>query len=77
MHISGISLPITTAEPLKSRFCDNSDLLSVVNNINIYHMLFTISYSKSVYPIIPAELLKATLYDDFGISVYFVYFIFI
>ena len=40
-------------------------------------MLFTISYSKSVYPIIPAELLKATLYDDFGISVYFVYFIFI
>ena len=40
-------------------------------------MQLTISYSESVYPIIPVEPLKATLYDDFRISVYFVYFIFI
>ena len=40
-------------------------------------MLLTITYSESAYPIIPVELLKATLYDHFGISVYFVYFIFI
>ena len=40
-------------------------------------MLLTISYSESAYPITPVEPLKATLYDHFGISVYFVYFIFI
>ena len=42
---------------------------------NIYHMLLTILYSESAYPITPVEPLKATLYDHFGISVYFVYFI--
>ena len=36
-------------------------------------MLLTISYSKST--IAPVELLKATLYDHFGNSVYIVYFI--
>ena len=40
-------------------------------------MLLTISYSESAYPIIPVEPLKATLYDNFGMSVYFVYFILI
>ena len=39
-------------------------------------MLLTISYSESAYPITPVEPLKATLYDHFGISVYFVYFMF-
>ena len=40
-------------------------------------MLFTISCSKSVYPITPVDLLKAALYDCIGISVYFAYFILI
>ena len=40
-------------------------------------MLLTISYSESAYPIIPVEPLKASLYDYFGISVNFDYFIFI
>ena len=40
-------------------------------------MLLTISYSESAYPITPVEPLKASLYDYSGISVYFVYFIFI
>ena len=35
------------------------------------------SYSDSTYPITPVEPLKAILYDYFGISVYFVYFIYI
>ena len=33
-------------------------------------MLLRISYSESTYPITPVELLKATLYDYSGISVY-------
>ena len=37
----------------------------------------TISYSESAYPTTLVEPLKATLYDHFGISVDFVYFIFI
>ena len=41
-------------------------------------MLLTISYSESAFPkITPVEPLKASLYDYFVISVYFVYFIFI
>ena len=40
-------------------------------------MLLTISYSESAYPITPVKLLKAILYDYFGISVYSVYSIFI
>ena len=40
-------------------------------------MLLTITHSKSAYPITPVEPLKAILYDNFGISVYFVYIIFI
>ena len=40
-------------------------------------MLLILSYSESAYPITPVEPLKASLYDYFGISVYFVYFIFI
>ena len=36
-----------------------------------------ISYYESAYLIIPVELLKAILYDYFGILVYFVYFILI
>ena len=40
-------------------------------------MLLTISYLESAYPIASVEPLKAILYDYFGISVYFVYFIFI
>ena len=40
-------------------------------------MLLTVSYSKSAYPITPVEPLKASLYYYTGISVYFVYFIYI
>ena len=40
-------------------------------------MLLTVSYLESAYSITPVEPLKAILYDKFGISVYFVYFIFI
>ena len=40
-------------------------------------MSLTISYSESAYPITPVEPLKATLYEHFGISVNFVYFIFV
>ena len=39
--------------------------------------MLTISYSESTYPITPVEPLKATLYDYFGISLYFVYFTYI
>ena len=38
-------------------------------------MFLTISYLESAYPINPVEPLKAILYDYFGISVYFLYFI--
>ena len=38
-------------------------------------MLLKISYSESACPITPVEPLKATLYDNFGFSLYFVYFI--
>ena len=37
-------------------------------------MLLILSYSESAYPITPVEPLKPSLYDYFGISVYFVYF---
>ena len=38
-------------------------------NINkYYHMMLTVSYSGSAYPITPVEPLKATLYDHFGIQ---------
>ena len=40
-------------------------------------MSLTLSNSESAYLITPVEPLKAILYDYFGISVYFVYFIFI
>ena len=40
-------------------------------------MLLTISYSESAYPITPLEPLKATLYDYFVTSLYFVYFTYI
>ena len=39
----------------------------VVNNNNIYHMLLTLSYSESTYPITPVEPFKASLYDYFVI----------
>ena len=38
-------------------------------------MLLTMLYPESACPITPVEPLKAILYDYFGISVYFVYFI--
>ena len=38
-------------------------------------MLLALSYSESAYPTTPP--LEATLYDHFGISAYFVYYIFI
>ena len=40
-------------------------------------MSLTLSNSESAYPVTPVEPLKASLYDYFRISVYFVYFIFI
>ena len=39
-------------------------------------MLLKISYTEPAYPITPVESLKAILCDYFGISVYFIYFIF-
>ena len=71
--------PIIQVEQLKQRFWHNLKFVYylVVNTTNIYHMLLTISYSESMYLITPVEPLKASLYDYFGISVYFVYFIFI
>ena len=57
---------------------DNWNLRNLrYNTTNISHMLLKISYSESTYPITPVEPLKVTLYDHFGISVHFVYFIFI
>ena len=40
-------------------------------------MSLILSNSESAYLITPVEPLKASLYDYFGISVYFVYLIFI
>ena len=44
---------------------------------NNEYLLLTISYSEATYSITPVEQLKASLYDHFCISEYFVYFIYI
>ena len=63
--------PIIPVEPLKSRFSDYSEIAYnlFLKTTIMYHMLWTISYSESPCPSV--ELLKASLYDYFGISEYF------
>ena len=72
--------PITPVEPLKPRFWHNFELCLLFSRKQqqiFCHMLLTLPYSESAYPITPVETLKAILYHYFGISVYFVYFMFI
>ena len=48
--------PINLVKLLKQRFLDNSELLfSRKQQLDIYYMLLTISYSESAYPITPVE----------------------